>query len=116
MTSLVAQYRNKISWSAVTESEEAFLKNLIPRLTDNFQDAYTKINNVWKLALQDINTRRQQVWLPKEMWWQAVSPIEKARNYLNQWWWQSTKTTSAPSSVKTQVIKWTAWTYNFKPQ
>jgi len=61
----VAEYRNKISGTAVTESESKFLDNVIPSIRDNPEKAFWKIDVIMKKMTRDYNIARKNAWLPE---------------------------------------------------
>ena len=65
MTSLVAEMRNRLSGTAVTESEQAFLEPLIPKLGDSPDNFMKKIAELENDPLMRLNSVRQQYELPK---------------------------------------------------
>lgn len=65
ITELVAEMRNRLSGTTVTESESSFLEPLIPDLVDGKDKFLFKIERLKDVPLQELNTLRESVWLPK---------------------------------------------------
>lgn len=65
VVTLVAELRNKISGSAVTPSEAAFLEPLIPNLSDSPANFIVKLNNLATMPANKLNALRQSFGLPK---------------------------------------------------
>lgn len=61
MTNFVAKYRNGIAGTSVTANEEDFLKNIIPSLTNNPDNAIAKIDSNVGTSFNGLNTIRDQV-------------------------------------------------------
>lgn len=68
IVTLVADLRNKISGSAVTANETAFLDPIIPNLSDTPANFMIKLNNLAAMPARKLNALRQQFGLP------ALSP------------------------------------------
>ena len=65
VTSLVAEMRNRLSGTNVTESEKDFLEPLIPSLSDSPDNFMKKMNELESDPLMRLNSMRQQYELPK---------------------------------------------------
>jgi len=60
----VADMRNRLSGTAVTDSEKAFLSPLIPELSDTPANFMAKLNNLARMPANKLNALRQQFGLP----------------------------------------------------
>lgn len=65
ITSLVADMRNRLSGTAVTESEKAFLEPLIPSLSDSPANFAKKLEELRNNPLSQLNRVRAQYQLPE---------------------------------------------------
>jgi len=65
ITNLVAEMRNRLSGTAVTKSEEAFLESIIPKLGDSPDNFMIKLNNLRTQPLMQLNEVRATYELPQ---------------------------------------------------
>ena len=114
LTSLVADWRHKMAWSAVTETELKMIDALIPTVKDNPYNAITKIQQLQNGILNELNSQRATLDLPTldqyslldkdkrvELYywgglnWWGISPIDTVQNQLTAYntqtqgriWW-----------------------------
>lgn len=64
IVSLVSEMRNRLSGTAVTANETAFLEPLIPSLSDSPANFITKLSNLASMPANKLNALRQQFGLP----------------------------------------------------
>lgn len=64
IVNLVAQMRNQLSWTAVTETESAFLEPLIPELFDRADTFTNKVTWLKEIPTRELNVFRNSKWLP----------------------------------------------------
>lgn len=60
VTGLVAQMRNQLSGTAVTDSEARFLEPLMPELNDNPANFLSKLSALKQKSLRELNSERSQ--------------------------------------------------------
>jgi uncharacterized protein YoaH (UPF0181 family) len=112
MANFVAKYRNAIAWSAITTWEAGFLEPLIADIKDNPKNAIAKVNSIQRSLVNEINTVRDQVWLPQLNDWRSFYDIN-LRSQAYKWNWTTPAKVQVPSTVKTQIIKTSNWkSYN----
>lgn len=64
ITYLVADMRNRLSWTAVTADESAFLEPIIPDLSDKAGIILNKISDLGRVPVEQLNALRNELWLP----------------------------------------------------
>lgn len=82
MATFVAEYRNKISGTAVTESESKFLENVIPTVNQAPWTIYWKLNALTKKIVWEYNSKRNQVGLPRLSKAQIIDNEQKMQRYV----------------------------------
>jgi len=65
VVSQVAEMRNRLSGTAVTESEERFLEPLIPKISDTPANFMIKLNQLAENPLVELNNLRETIGLPQ---------------------------------------------------
>ena len=84
LTSLVADWRHKMAWSAVTETELKMIDALIPTVKDNPYNAITKIQQLQNGILNELNSQRATLDLPTL---DQDSLLDKDKRVQLYFWW-----------------------------
>lgn len=93
----IAEYRNQISWTAITASETDFLDDVIATINDKPANALWKIKAVKENVLNSYNAYRTQAWLPRL----NDNEIRNVNSRLNKYTWKElfkTKSWTTPTN------------------
>lgn len=83
ITLLVAEMRNDLSGTAVTDSESTFLEPLIPSLSDTMDNFKVKTRSLNQNTLDRLNSTRGTVSLPEVTQDQVIDPKKRLVLYSN---------------------------------
>ena len=82
---LVAKWRNEIAWVAMTDVEMELLRPLFPDIDQSVESIKDAYNQFWVESLRELNTFRNNLWLPSLMQTQVWQRDISDRASLYTW-------------------------------
>lgn len=84
IANLVAEFRNRLSGTAVTDSEKAFLEPLIADISDTAPNIKVKLSELERSTLNKYNKTRNNVSLPTLSVREALYPAHRLKLYVTE--------------------------------
>lgn len=106
MSNFVAKYRNGIAWSSITSWETWFLEPLVADIKNNPKNAIAKINSIQQSLISELNTTRDNIWLPQIKDWRSAYDINlRSQAYKGKWSSTSSNITTSKGTTYKDYFK-----------